>query len=523
MPTFLVVHDESELVNTATALNNNRHHTQERKNCLRLQKFIQLFCGCNCQIQWFVRFKMTHSRILRVVLIALSFSSLATAQSYHWRRALTLPANTVWQAVAFNPLSHGRVIFAGSKGSDGVYRSDDGGQSWIQGLSPADDPIADCRQVICIPSDTNIVMAVTPRLLYRSTDGGHTWHYDSNNLSLGGADGEVIGFHAATDAIYYGQTSLGYLWKSLDHGATWIQTGAASTDSITLCDVGVSQETPPIVLQASELRNGAPTGHIARSSDEGASWLVTLDADTGYKMVEVPKIVFSDYAINPQNGKHEVAVISRWRSYYRAVMLTTDAGLTWTEKSFPERHVWALDVDQRRSLISKPSDPSYPSPLHYFIGLFDVQSDTMKNGMVQETTDGGNTWRSVNFPAGSSSDPNNPLSRRIWVLKYDTSSSRIAVAADSGVYIGDLQSSVGTPTAIASGLRVSHGSGYLDISSDEDIRSVRLYDILGREITSVTPHTTEYQLPLSTFITGTYALEIVQNGSQPFLKLLSLP
>src|SRR5437868_771139 len=166
---------------------------------------------------------MTPSRTLVLSVLAIGlFHSSARSQDYHWRRASTLP-NVPWHSVAFNPLSHGRIVFAGSAGMDGVYRSDDGGLTWAEGLSPADAPLSECRQIFCVPNDTNIVLAVTTRLLYRSTDGGKNWVYFPEQF--GGSDGEVIAYHPSDDVLYYGDNIAKGFWKSGDHGASWQKTG----------------------------------------------------------------------------------------------------------------------------------------------------------------------------------------------------------------------------------------------------------------------------------------------------------
>src|SRR5665213_434453 len=67
------------------------------------------------------------------VIIGFFLAQPCGAQQYKWRRAY-FPENNSdpWSAVAFNPLSHGRIIFAGPLFPGGVFRSDDGGITWVE-------------------------------------------------------------------------------------------------------------------------------------------------------------------------------------------------------------------------------------------------------------------------------------------------------------------------------------------------------------------------------------------------------
>jgi hypothetical protein len=344
-----------------------------------------------------------------------------SAQEYHWRKAL--PGN--WHSVAFNPRSHGKVIFVGSAGGSGIFRSDDGGLTWASHNAGPTVPPTNIHQMFCVAGDTSSVLAITPNQLYYSSNGGLVWN---DTLSLGGVDGESISYHPASDAVYYGRSFAQGVWKSRDHGLIWTQVGVGSADSIGLCALDVSPDLPPILIQGSELQHGL----LAHSADEGASWLVTFRGNEQQES-EVPKVVFSWHAVNPITQKHSVAVVTRWPVTRYSLLSTIDGGDTWLPFPNVPSRAWALDIDQRQSMVSKPSDPAYPKPLHFFTGLFNVAADTIPNGLVQETLDGGITWHSMNFPYASESD----TAHQIWVLKYDTLSARIAVATDVGVFIGD--------------------------------------------------------------------------------------
>ena len=323
-------------------------------------------------------------------------------------------------------------------------------------------------------------------------------------------------------AIRYitGQNFGEALWKSGDHGATWYKTGFANADSLGLCSLDVSRDTIPTIIQGS-----TDSGFLAVTTDDGFHWSVTLRSDTVRNETEVPKVVFSEYAQDTSTGRYDVALAIRWLSTYRSLVATTNGGLDWKALNAPSAYPWALDIDQRASMISQSGDAAYPLPLHFFIGLFAVRPDTIPNGMVQETTDAGATWHSTNFPPISIPDTNIHL---VWVLKYDTTSGRIAVATDSGIYIADtVTSSVAENDASPnSALVVTKWQGFLEVEAPQQILSATIYDILGRVVQRNLPTANgshSFTMETSAFLSGAYALEVTMPGVAPALRMLTFP
>jgi photosystem II stability/assembly factor-like uncharacterized protein len=290
---------------------------------------------------------------------------------------------------------------------------------------------------------------------------------------LGGIEGEDIDYQASTDILYYGQNFKGPTWKSTDHGANWTVTGDA-TDSIGLCTIAVSPDLPTVLLA------GSQGGEIARSTQEGMNWTIQKGPDTGAALEpEVPKIVYSKAAINA-SGVRAIALGTRWLSHGDAIVKTTDNGVTWTSLHHPSKNPWALDIDQRSDMIAKPNDAAYPGPLHFWTGLFHDRSDTATNGLIQETTDGGITWRSTNFPRGVDGDPANPMTRDVWVMKFDTTSGRLIASTSTGVWMAETKSGVATEAPEQEiDIRITATSIGVD-----NAQHLTLFDILGRVVRS---------------------------------------
>ena len=439
------------------------------------------------------------------------------AQQYHWH--VSLPGRP-WSAVAFNPQSNGRILFAGSLGDDSIYRSDDGGHTW-RGLSNGSPALFNSvRQIFCLPNDTNIVVAVTPNDFYRSSDGGRTWYdniFNGGALQLGGIDGESIGYNVEEGAIYYGENFAVGVFRSDDLGLTWGKTGTGNPDSIGLCAMDVSQGEPTLLIQGSQLDSGC----LARSLDSGMHWAVTFHGRSG-EDVEVPKVVFSWNAVDPASGLHSIAIATRWPTNDSSMVATTDGGQTWSILHNAPFRCWSLDIDQRASMLSKPGDAAYPMPLHFFTGLFDVKADTVKNSLVQETTDGGRTWHSTNFPVGVPGDLTNPRAREIWVLKYDTVSGRLAAATDSGIFITDPVNSVG-PSPSERGQDEVHffqDPNGLTVTSLEPMESLRMFDLLGHQVFQSSRGEQFFRIESSHYRHGAYAIEIEFGNRSPVRKLI---
>ena len=468
-----------------------------------------------------------------LALLGLGYGSVQ-AQEFHWER--TLPDS--WLSIAFNPLSHGRVLFAGPANTDGIVRSDDGGRSWVRHdsviLATGESdvlPINHVDQIFVVPSDTNIVLAATEDDFYRSTDGGQTWrdvyNYDSasqhdtlgaNYFNFGGIDDESIAYNASEDALYYGEPGTG-VWRSNDRGADWMQLDTASYQGlIGLFSMDVSQDSPPLLLQSTEINGGS----LARSTDLGRTWIPSFrDLSGATDSREFPKIVFSWSAANPATDEHDVAISQRWPTYDSNIIATTHGGLTWRIIQSHSR-VWGLDIDQRQSMLSKPGDPAYPLPLHFFTGLFNVDQDTIPDGMVQETTDGGSSWHSIGFPKGVSGDTANPLVTEIWVIKYDTSSRTLAVSTDSGIYIGYPANGSVNPLSppAQSAITVLQDDNSIRVASPQPMTCVRIFDMLGREIFESASSLTPIEIPTINFPRGVYAIEAVAVGEPLFRKLV---
>ncbi|MDT0607610.1 WD40/YVTN/BNR-like repeat-containing protein [Croceitalea rosinachiae] len=190
---------------------------------------------------------------------------------------------TIW--VGTGEDSGGRHVGFG----DGVYRSDDGGQTWTNmGLKETQH----ISRVIVHPENSNTVWVTAQgplwnkggqRGLYKTTDGGKTWKKTLGDDAWTGVTELVYNptnpdrMYAATwqrhrtVAAYIGNGPGTALYRSDDGGDTWEKlTNGLPKTPMGKTGLAISPHNPEVLYAAIELdrRKGA----LYRSNDGGSSW-----------------------------------------------------------------------------------------------------------------------------------------------------------------------------------------------------------------------------------------------------------
>jgi photosystem II stability/assembly factor-like uncharacterized protein len=222
-----------------------------------------------------------------------------------------LPTHSIGD-VAVHPVDTARVwLGMGERASrqssswgDGVWRSDDGGQTWTHvGLEDSHH----IGRITLHPADRNVAYVAAmghlwgpneERGLYRTTDAGATWErilsVDENtgavDVAMDPVDHDVM--YAATYQRqrrpwgFHGGGPGSALWKSTDGGDTWSQLTNVGLDNGlptgTIGRIGISiyRSDPSVVYVSVEqgLRYNASTAYeerlagIYRSEDFGETW-----------------------------------------------------------------------------------------------------------------------------------------------------------------------------------------------------------------------------------------------------------
>ena len=145
-------------------------------------------------------------------------------------------------------------VFNGNGG--GIFKSVDGGKTWLQLNKGLPANIVQANLAIAPTAPKTLFAAVRTKTiakLYRSDDGGDTWHGTTDDprpaLGIGGGDLPVVRFDPKNPQIIYSASVV--CWKSTDGGQTWDGwRGAPGGDDYQ--NVWINPTNPEIILLGSD-------------------------------------------------------------------------------------------------------------------------------------------------------------------------------------------------------------------------------------------------------------------------------
>ncbi len=261
------------------------------------------------------------------------------------------------------------IIWAGLQGQAGIYRSDDGGETWERRTNGIVEGTAlTVRGITIEPGDSDVVYAaaevsswywngqetmgemfdLTKGVVYRSSDAGLSW-----------------------EAIWRGDNLARYVWiDPRDHDVLFVSTGIFDREAAN-----------------TDVEAGEPGGvGVLKSTDGGKTWKV-LDEDNGLTGLYVGSLF-----MHPENP--DIILAGAGHDYWSrawdqdgreispaGVYITTDGGDSWTKTA---------SADLISAVEYSVTDPSiaYAAGDHYFF----------------RSEDGGFTWQRVGYQHGSGSD-----------------------------------------------------------------------------------------------------------------------
>jgi len=285
------------------------------------------------------------------------------------------------------------LLFAG--GTDGVFRSGDGGKSW-SATSPVIPPNCTLASPFCgvtaLAADP-----VYPQTLYaggsfgvlKTTDGGVTWQPSQAASAL--PNGSTVCYISIDpfqpSVIYASAGSMDF--RSFDGGASWSQYSVPNTNPHYHSGSSVSFDP----FTAGRIYHSGPQG-LNISTDGGQTWSQPASLTVPLESVGAsPAVAGQVYAFD-WNGK-----------FYGS----TDYGETW-------------NLISSRGYTSTTITPDPFQPSHIFAG--------------NESTDGGVTWSVLSLarPANQIlSDPHTP--GHLWAATNPTSDAFVAKLDPSGKQI----------------------------------------------------------------------------------------
>ncbi len=261
--------------------------------------------------------------------------------------------NRVWVGTGEN--HGGRHIGFG----DGIYKSDDGGASWTKTGLEASEHLS---KIIVHPNDSNTIWVASQgplwspggeRGVFKSDDGGETWRNVLSDGPYTGATDLIIDprnpdrlyaalwQHHRTVAAYVGGGPESGIWKSEDGGETWTELkGGLPDGNKGKIGLALSPQRPDTVYAAIELDRRE--GGVWKSTDRGASWEKQSDAVGG----GTGPHYYQELYASPH-------VFDRIYLVSNTSQISNDGGKTWTNLNNELKHV------DDHAIAFRPDDPDY--------------------------------------------------------------------------------------------------------------------------------------------------------------------
>jgi uncharacterized protein (TIGR03437 family) len=217
----------------------------------------------------------------------------STDSGDHWQIVYTFPpdifrsATLVGHKLLIDPKNSLRLyaccIFDPiAPGTGGVYRSDDGGKTWVQGATGPFGGSAGILSPWLDPRDSSVLYGDWYYGLQRSSDAGMTWAEVPLPFSAYGY--EPGGLAVDASGTLYLLNDFGYLLRSSDGGGSWSKIDGpwAPLASILAIDP-TNPSTPYVASGASFSTAGTPAQHAfaAKLDGSGAIQWATLFGGSG--------------------------------------------------------------------------------------------------------------------------------------------------------------------------------------------------------------------------------------------------
>ncbi|HZS04165.1 MAG TPA: hypothetical protein VFD58_04960 [Blastocatellia bacterium] len=261
----------------------------------------------------------------------------------------------------------------------------------------------------------HVIIGTHDGQIFKSTDGGSTWHRVRPGLRMNGFEIKRFMFDRERAGVVYAglvqirdardDSSGGGISRSTDGGETWSEIEVMRGRSVR--NLVQSASDPDVIVVAA--RDG-----IYRSSDRGENWeRITPESDPELRG-------FHSVAIDPRDAK--IIYVGTWHLPWK----TADGGLTWKRAGSKENgmiddsDIFAIQVDEKNpdnvmmsacSGIYRSLDASakwakiqgipYTSRRTHVIYQHPTRPEVIFAGTTEglwRTTDGGKTWGIVSSP-----------------------------------------------------------------------------------------------------------------------------
>ncbi len=274
-------------------------------------------------------------------------------------------------------------------GGSGVFRSQDGGETWIQLPLPQ---VSSASALLALRQSFFVAVSGFnhPGGLYKSTDLGSSWTFASRGIHALSVSSIQLG-EPGTLWIYADLV----LFRSTDQGLTWsvAHPNPASTLPVVAVATDPSDRANVFVL----ISDGA----LWRSHDEGETW----EAGGHAEMQAL------DLEVDPQNPS------TLYAAGFGGIVKSTDAGTTWTPLPLPDGNAFYSDID------IAPSSPST---------LYAAGNDGDFNTIFLRSQDGGATWTRLSLTNRDLKPPALAVDPLVATTVYSADDGFVLRSTDAG-------------------------------------------------------------------------------------------
>ena len=312
----------------------------------------------------------------------------STDGGFDWKELVNgLDHKHSFSSIAISPsFQVDETLFVSSRG-DGIYRSEDGGGSWVKVNSGLDSLSIGLLSISPAYYDGIVLATGSEEGLYRTKDGGESWHQVINNSKI-----TAIAFSPdlKKNHIIAGD-HRGVLYLSTDGGEIWQQIYQfSSAGAITAIAVSTNFSLDGTFFVGTE------KGGIFRTIDGGASFVeineglrfTTRGKYGTFRKSEQGPIIRPDkkdiisIAISPDYEADSTVFVSMWNE---AVFKSDDGGSTWRRYTIGLTCDFQADSAEYKSphFRALRISSSYEDDKTIFLGGFD--------GLFK-STDSGRHW-----------------------------------------------------------------------------------------------------------------------------------
>lgn len=247
--------------------------------------------------------------------------------------------------------SDSRVLVAGAL--DGVYRTQDAGDTWQRISSPNQREIKNIESIAVDPKNPNVVYAGTWHLAWKTADGGATWQQIDKGM-ITDSDVFSIIVDSSDPAVVFASACSG-IYKSATAGESFQKIQGIP---FTARRTRVLKQDPsnPAIIYA------GTTEGLWKTTDSGKSW----------RRMSGSEIVVNDVLVDPRNPQR--------------VLLATDRGGVLASDNGAESFVATNQGYSHRYVTSILADQSDPNTI--FVGVVNDR----EWGGVFVSHDGGQRW-----------------------------------------------------------------------------------------------------------------------------------